>query len=70
GTVPVLLALGLGAQRLLGPMARRLPLASAALVLVLGLLSIAGRVRAPAMHRRAHATPAVPMALDLSGAGH
>ncbi len=59
GTVPILLALGLGAQRLLGPMARRLPLASAALVLVLGLLSIAGRVHPPAMHMGAHAAPPV-----------
>jgi uncharacterized protein len=57
GTVPVLLALGSGAQRLLGPVARRLPLASAALVLVLGLLSIAGRVHPPAMHMASHAPP-------------
>jgi len=73
GTVPVLLSLGLGAQRLLGPVARRLPLASAALVLVLGLLSIAGRVHAPAMHMRAHAAhaaPAAPIAMDPSRASH
>jgi len=50
GTVPMLLAVGLGAQRVLGPIARRLPLAGAALVLVLGVLSIAGRVRMPSMH--------------------
>lgn len=62
GTAPILLALGLGAQRVLGPVARRLPLASAALVLVLGLLSIAGRVHPPAMRMGTHAAPAsMPM---------
>jgi sulfite exporter TauE/SafE len=62
GTVPMLLAVGAGAQRLLGPLARRLPLAAAALVLVLGLLSIAGRVHPPTMHPGAaiHMTPATP----------
>jgi len=76
GTVPVLLGLGLGAQRLLGPVARRLPLASAALVLVLGLLSIAGRVHPPAMNMRMHAgaptAAAAPQAtaMDSSHAGH
>ncbi|HEU4990411.1 MAG TPA: sulfite exporter TauE/SafE family protein [Gemmatimonadaceae bacterium] len=67
GTVPVLLGVGLGAQRLLGPVARRLPLASAALVLVLGLLSIAGRVRAPAMHLGGHAMPAAAPAAPGHG---
>jgi uncharacterized protein len=62
GTVPVLLAVGFGAKRLLGPLARRLPLAAATLVLVLGLLSIAGRVHPPAMHTGAatHMMPATP----------
>jgi sulfite exporter TauE/SafE len=62
GTVPMLLAVGFGAQRVLGPFARRLPLAAAALVLVLGLLSIAGRLHAPAMHMAApmHANAATP----------
>jgi uncharacterized protein len=60
GTVPVLIGLGLGAQRLLGPVARRLPLASAALVLVLGLLSIAGRVHPPGMHMTMHSPATVP----------
>lgn len=47
GTVPMLLAVGAGAARLLGPFARRLPVASAVVVLVLGLLSIAGKLHAP-----------------------
>lgn len=62
GTVPMLLAVGFGAQRLLGPLARRLPLVAATLVLVLGLLSIAGRVHPPTMHSGAamRMTPATP----------
>lgn len=68
GTVPILLALGLGAQRLLGPVARRLPLASAALVLVLGLLSIAGRLHPPGMRMGARAS-AGPMVMDAAHAG-
>jgi len=44
GTVPMLLGVGLGVQRIGRPIARHLPVASAALVLVLGALSIAGRL--------------------------
>ena len=47
GTVPTLLAVGAGGARLLGPFARRLPVASAVAVLALGLLSIAGKLHAP-----------------------
>jgi len=47
GTVPMLVAVSAGAARLLGPFARRLPLASAVAVLALGVLSIAGKLRAP-----------------------
>ncbi len=57
GTVPMLLAVGAGAARLLGPFARRLPVMSAVVVLVLGLLSIAGKLHAPAGATHAsHAT--------------
>ncbi|HVX41726.1 MAG TPA: sulfite exporter TauE/SafE family protein [Gemmatimonadaceae bacterium] len=52
GTVPVLLTVGVAAPRLLRPFARRLPLVSAALVLTLGVLSVAGKLRAPGA--RAH----------------
>jgi sulfite exporter TauE/SafE len=44
GTLPVMVALGLGAQRVLGPVRRRLPLLSAATLIVLGVLTVAGRV--------------------------
>ncbi len=47
GTVPMMLGVGLGAHRIVQPLARRLPAVSAAVILVLGLLSIAGKVRAP-----------------------
>jgi sulfite exporter TauE/SafE len=62
GTVPMLMTVGLGAQHVLGPFARRLPLAAATLVLVLGLLSIAGRLHEPSMrmHEPLHADAATP----------
>jgi sulfite exporter TauE/SafE len=56
GTVPLMLGLGLGLQKTIGPAARRLHAASATVVLVLGLLSIAGKVSAPSMlSENAHA---------------
>lgn len=50
GTVPMLLAIGSGARRVFGPFARRLPAMSAAFVVLLGLLVIAGKVSPPAVH--------------------
>ena len=47
GTVPMLLAVGAGVARLFGAFARRLPVASAIVVLLLGVMSIAGKLRAP-----------------------
>lgn len=47
GSVPVLLGLGLGANSLLAPLARRSPGIVAALLLVMGLLTISGRLAAP-----------------------
>ena len=43
GTVPALVAVGLGAQRLFTPLRARLPMLSPAIVLVMGLLTISGR---------------------------
>lgn len=45
GTVPALLAVGVSAQRLAGPLRSRLPAVTAAVVMFIGLLSIAGRLR-------------------------
>jgi sulfite exporter TauE/SafE len=44
GSVPALLAVGLGAQRVLAPFRKRLPAFSAAVVLVMGLLSMSGHL--------------------------
>jgi sulfite exporter TauE/SafE len=59
GTVPMLLGVGLGAQRVLGSLRSRLPTVSAVLVIAFGLLAISGRIRAPmtgdATHRHAPA---------------
>lgn len=45
GTVPALLAVGVSAQRLAGPLRSRLPAVTAAVVVFIGLLSIAGRLQ-------------------------
>jgi hypothetical protein len=45
GTVPMLFAVGVGLSRVFGPLARRLPAVSAAIVLVAGLLTLAGKLQ-------------------------
>jgi sulfite exporter TauE/SafE len=45
GTLPVMLSLGAGLQRLAGPLRARLPVVTAATVVVLGLLTISGRLQ-------------------------
>lgn len=57
GTVPMMAAVGLGAQRLLGPARKHLPAFTAIVLVVLGTLTVAGRF-AP----RAHAAGAHAMA--------
>lgn len=47
GTVPVMAAVGLGIQRLLGPARRRLPAVTAVVLVVLGVLTVAGRFVPP-----------------------
>ncbi|MFN8574188.1 MAG: sulfite exporter TauE/SafE family protein [Gemmatimonadaceae bacterium] len=49
GTLPVMVGLGIGAQKAFGPLRRRLPALSAAAVMVLGLLSLTGRLHPPGM---------------------
>lgn len=48
GTLPMMAAIGLGAQRLLGPARRRLPALTAVVLVVLGTLTVTGRLVAPA----------------------
>jgi len=43
GTVPMMAAVGLGIQRLLGPFRSRLPVLTAAVLVILGALTVAGR---------------------------
>lgn len=44
GTLPVMAGIGLLAQRALGPFRRRLPVATALVLVILGLLTISGRL--------------------------
>jgi len=57
GTVPMMAAVGLGIQRLLGPFRSRLPVLTASVLVILGALTVAGRFTiAP---HTAHAAAAV-----------
>jgi sulfite exporter TauE/SafE len=59
GTLPAMLAMGYGVQRLAGPLRRRLPLVSAVVVVAIGLLSMLGRLQpGVSLHSRADATHA------------
>lgn len=49
GSVPILAGLGLGAQALTARLGAKLPLATALLMVALGLWTVAGRLRMPAM---------------------
>ena len=55
GTVPMMAAVGLGAQRLLGPARKHLPAFTAVVLVVLGALTVAGRFAAPAPRVGDHA---------------
>lgn len=50
GTVPMMVAVGMGAQKLLGPFRRRLPVLTASMLVILGLLTVSGRLMAPSAH--------------------
>ncbi|HQR18453.1 MAG TPA: sulfite exporter TauE/SafE family protein, partial [Gemmatimonadales bacterium] len=52
GTVPVLAGVGALAQRAAGPLRARIPVLTAAALVVLGLLTVAGKFQGP------HASPA------------
>ncbi len=56
GTVPALVAVGVGAQRLFGPFRRRLPTVSAFAVLLMGILAISGRLGLPTTPLISHET--------------
>lgn len=49
GTVPVLAAVGLGAQRLAGPLRRHVPVVTALALVVVGVVALSGRFRVPAL---------------------
>ena len=58
GTLPVMAMVGAGARRLAGPLARRLPVVSAAVLVVIGLLTIGGRLAGvDAAHAHAATAP-------------
>lgn len=59
GTLPIMAALGLGVQRVFGPLRRRLPVISAAAIVVVGLVTIGARMRPRTGHAARHAAPSM-----------
>ncbi len=57
GTLPVLLAVGVGVQTLTGALRRHLPVATSLLIVIVGLWTIVGRAQIPAMHIEAGDVP-------------
>ena len=62
GTLPMMLAVGAGARRFAGRFGARLPVASAVVVILLGALSIGGRLGLPGTRWVHRLTPTVPAA--------
>lgn len=48
GTLPIMLALGVGLQRLAGPLRRHVPRLTAAALVVVGVVTVLGRLQVPA----------------------
>ena len=68
GTLPVMTAVGAGAQGLFGSFRRRLPMVSAGVAVVLGLLAIAGKMTVRPANAATHASHAVESAPAPAGA--
>ena len=48
GTLPVMVGVGVGLQRLAGPLRRHVPTMTAAVLIVVGLVTVMGRLNVPA----------------------
>ncbi len=69
GTVPALVAVGVGAQRIFGPFRRRLPTLGAVTVLLMGVLAVSGRLTMsadPAAHAQHGGAAAAPTSSSMT----
>ena len=72
GTLPMMVAAGYGIQRVAGPFRARLPVVTASAVVVMGLLSMAGKLnmRETPFGRASASTASVRRAIEASHDGH
>jgi sulfite exporter TauE/SafE len=70
GTVPAMVALGLGVQRALGPFRTKLPAITAAAMMVIGLLTVVGKFTPGAHARHPVTTATAPVATDGHDQSH
>ena len=64
GTLPMMVTVGLGAQRMFGALQRRLPLVGAGAAVVLGLLSMAGKMSVRPLSPGAHVDHTIEVSRD------
>jgi sulfite exporter TauE/SafE len=68
GTLPVMLALGVSVRRLAGPLRDRLPVISAVVIVLLGVVSLTGRARMDSAMVAMHARRMIPASLSTQPA--
>lgn len=66
GTLPMMLAIGVGVRRIAGPLRDRLPVISAVAIVLVGVMSLSGRARMDPAKVAMHARRMIPA--SLSGA--
>lgn len=66
GTLPMMLALGVGVRRLAGPLRNRLPIFSAIAIVVVGIVSLSGRLHIDAARLAEHAQHGAPTAIPMT----
>lgn len=70
GTLPVMAALGVGLAALAGPLRKRLPLATACLIMVVGFYTLFARISVPAGDGPALSASSEAPSLAAAGHGH
>lgn len=65
GTLPMMLAIGVGVRRIAGPLRDRLPVLTALVLVVVGVMSLSGRVRLDPAKVARHARQMVPASLSV-----
>jgi sulfite exporter TauE/SafE len=66
GTLPVLVGLGVGVQKLAGPLRRHVPVATAIALVIVGVVAVAGRFNVPALAAAGQVSGEGPVAVEAA----